>query len=97
MFNKAENTSNILGVFGIAIGLQDIQSVLGLLATIIGLIIAVINLFSLIARKLKEAKQNDGKISLDEVVQIAEDVQKSDELKDVKSKIDEVNKPKTKN
>lgn len=92
MFNKAETTSNILGVFGVAIGLQDIQSVLGLLATVIGLVIAVINLFCLIARKIKEAKQNDGKVDLDEITQIAEDVQNSDELKDVKSKIDEINK-----
>jgi hypothetical protein len=92
MFNKAETTSNILGIFGVAIGIQDIQNVIGLLATIIGFMIAVINLFSLIARKIKEAKENDGKVSMDEITKIAEDVQKSDELKDVKTKIDEIKK-----
>lgn len=96
MFTQ-ENIKQGLGGFcgvilsSLGIGLGDIEAIVSIICSVIGLLITVV--FAVIipvVKKVIAAKKNDGKIDLDEAADIVDTLEQG--LKDIKSDLDKKDK-----
>lgn len=96
MFNQENIKQGLGGLCGVVlsslgIGLGDIESIVSIICSVIGLLITVA--FAVIIPVIKKviaAKKNDGKIDLDEAADIVDTLEQG--LKDVKSDLDKKDK-----
>ena len=91
--NIKQGVGGLLGVVlsSLGIGLGDVEAIVSIVCSIVGLIITVT--FAVIipvVKKIIAAKKNDGKIDLDEAADIVETLEQG--LKDAKSDIDKTKK-----
>lgn len=85
-------SSEITAGAGFCFGLQEIQSILGIIMTAVSLIILIINFALRTYDRIKGADKNgDGKIDAEEIKQVANEV--INDAKEIKSDIeDKLNK-----
>lgn len=96
MFTKENIKQAIGGFFGVVlsgtgIGLGDLESIVSIICSIIGLLITITCVVVVpVIKKIIAAKRNDGKIDLDESAEIVETLEEG--LKQAQSDIDKTEK-----
>lgn len=96
MFTKENIRQAIGGFFGVVlsgagIGLGDLESIVSIICSIIGLLITITFVVVIpVIKKIIAAKRNDGKIDLDEAAEIEKTLEEG--LKQAQSDIDKTEK-----
>lgn len=96
MFTE-ENIKQAIGGFsgvllaGTSIGLGDLQSIISIICSIVGLLITITFVIVVpVIKKIIAAKRNDGKIDLNEATEIVETLEEG--LKQAQSDLDKIEK-----